>query len=133
MLSMVHLDNRAWAKARDTLLPAIEIDSKNPQLYNNLGIAYRGLGEHEKAIEYYQKALDIFPDNLDPMLNMSVVQAERQRKYADAYATLDQYIERGGNRLKLVEDYRVEFQKSEDKYNRDIKRKQARENEKGPS
>ncbi len=38
--------------------------------YNNLGIAYYGLGEYRKAIEYYEKSLflklKLYPDGEHP-------------------------------------------------------------------
>jgi tetratricopeptide (TPR) repeat protein len=41
---------------------AIEINPDNYETYNNMGGAYVGLSEFEKAIEAFKKAIEIEPD-----------------------------------------------------------------------
>ena len=42
---------------------ALELDPKNLFLFKNLGFIYNNLDKHEKAIELYDKVLEIKPDD----------------------------------------------------------------------
>jgi tetratricopeptide (TPR) repeat protein len=51
----------------------ISIDPTNPDLYNNLGVANAKLGLNEKAIEYYNKAIELNPENSGAQINIAVL------------------------------------------------------------
>ena len=54
---------------------AIDIDPKNSVPWNNLGYAYKKLGSYDKAIEYYQKAIEVEPgEAATPLANLASVQ-----------------------------------------------------------
>lgn len=46
------------------LLKAYKNDSKNFEVNNNLGSAYRDTGDFENSVRFYKNALDIEPENL---------------------------------------------------------------------
>ena len=48
-------------------------DPNNPDLYNNLGVANAKLGLKEKAIEYYNKAIELNPNNSGAQINIAVL------------------------------------------------------------
>lgn len=48
-------------------------DPTNPDLYNNLGVASAKLGLTEKAIEYYNKAIELNPNNSGAQINIAVL------------------------------------------------------------
>lgn len=51
-------------KAEEVLLAMLEEDANCIPVLNNLGHMYgRYLSDFEKAVEYYEKALEIEPDN----------------------------------------------------------------------
>ncbi len=51
-------------KAEEVLLAMLEEDANCIPVLNNLGHMYgRYLSDFEKAVEYYEKVLDIEPDN----------------------------------------------------------------------
>ncbi len=41
----------------------LKINSDSPAIFENIGKCYSNLGKNEKALEYYQKALDLSPEN----------------------------------------------------------------------
>ncbi|MCG2830821.1 MAG: tetratricopeptide repeat protein, partial [Desulfobacteraceae bacterium] len=53
-------------KAIGYLKDAIRLDPDYGEAYNNIGAAYRSKGEYDRAIEYYQKALEIGIKKLGP-------------------------------------------------------------------
>ena len=50
----------------------IATDPTNPAIYTNLGVANVELGKTEKAIEYYEKALELDPNYESALINISV-------------------------------------------------------------
>ena len=75
-MDMMQLD-----KAETLLLSMLDEDSKLVPVLNNLGHLYgRHLSDFEKAIEYYDKVLEIEPDNAWAM--------DERRRYR-RYATYD--------------------------------------------
>ena len=60
-----HFENRAYARAIDSLTKALEIDSQFKEAYYQLGAAYLKNGEFECALECARKALVIDPNYKD--------------------------------------------------------------------
>lgn len=53
---------------------SLRYDSNYSKAYGRLGLAYSKMNKHEQALEAYQNALRIEPDNQDYKNNMSVTQ-----------------------------------------------------------
>ncbi len=62
---------------------ALYIDSLNPHIYNQMGIALVGIKEYDSAISYYQKAIDIEPHYVWAYYNIGVAYS-KQEKYEQA-------------------------------------------------
>ena len=58
-----------------------------------MGIAKRGLGDIDSSEQMYRKALDASPENLEPLLNIAVLESDYRNQYANAYALLDDEIQ----------------------------------------
>lgn len=70
---------------------ALELDSNNAYVYNNLGVAYGALGEHERAIEFLQKALSL-KENDFLFLNNLALQYRHIGEYEKAIDCLNRAI-----------------------------------------
>ena len=60
-----------WSEALFRFHQAERLDPNNPRALNNLAVAYEAVGDYQKALEYYQKALKQSPDNRDLRANYS--------------------------------------------------------------
>jgi tetratricopeptide (TPR) repeat protein len=60
-----------WSEALFRFHQAERLDPDNPRVSNNLAVAYEAVGDYQKALEYYQKALKQSPDNRDLRANYS--------------------------------------------------------------
>lgn len=48
-------------------------DPENPEIYFNLGVGSAEIGNKEKAVEYYEKALELKPDYEAALINIAVL------------------------------------------------------------
>jgi len=58
------VEKRDYKNAVPVLEQIVAKDSRNADAFNLLGYSYRKLGDHQKALTYYTKALTIDPDHL---------------------------------------------------------------------
>lgn len=73
-LGIIHLDGYNLNEAIKVFEEATAIDETNGYPYNNIGFAYIIMGEFEKAIEYYDKAIELIGDSdMLPYLNKAEV------------------------------------------------------------
>jgi tetratricopeptide (TPR) repeat protein len=59
----------------------IAVDPSNPDLYNNLGVANAKLGLNEEAIKYYEKAIELRPENPGALINIAVLILSEEKVY----------------------------------------------------
>lgn len=62
---------------------SLEINSKNPGLYFDLGNVYRALNDNQKSIEFFLKTIELNPNVIDAYLNIAKIY-EKQKKMLDA-------------------------------------------------
>ena len=72
-----------YKSAIKTCEKVLEEEPENEVAYNNLGIAYYGLGKFTKAIECYEQAIKIAPKYAKPYCNIGVIK-ETQGKISEA-------------------------------------------------
>ena len=76
--SMVLLSNlfaikRNFNKAKELLLRANEIKPNNLSVLNNLGTAFKELGDFKEAIIFYEKVIKFNPNHTNALFNLGVV------------------------------------------------------------
>ncbi|MFT5435915.1 MAG: tetratricopeptide (TPR) repeat protein [Ulvibacter sp.] len=59
----------------------IALDPSNPDLYNNLGVANAKLGLKDEAIKYYNKAIELNPENPGALINIAVLILAEEKDY----------------------------------------------------
>lgn len=74
--------------AKNEYETATKLDSKNATIYNNLGNAYRDLGDIDKAVEAYQSAIALNSKLVNPYFNLANIQLYSQK---DANAAIKTY------------------------------------------
>jgi tetratricopeptide (TPR) repeat protein len=94
---------------------ATSIDSANPDLYNNLGVAYAAAGKLEKGMAHLREALRRKPDHADAHNNLGAALADKCR-FAEAIGHYRQALQLKPDRAKthnnlansLVEEGRLQ-------------------------
>ncbi len=66
-------ENGEIDNARDIFLKAMEVDPDYYSLHNNLGVLFDHMGQKEKAIEHFQKALLLYPKDPQALLNYATI------------------------------------------------------------
>ena len=64
--------NRNYIKAKELLSKANEIKPNNLGVLNNLGIAYKELGDLKEAVNFYEKIIRINPNHTNAQYNLGV-------------------------------------------------------------
>ncbi len=54
-------------------------DPTNPELYFNLGVGATGIGEEDKALAYYEKAIELKPDYRVALINYSILKLSEEK------------------------------------------------------
>ncbi|SIS82815.1 Tetratricopeptide repeat-containing protein [Zobellia uliginosa] len=105
LLAEAYIQNKQFSEAETTLLPLLKIEGLVPyqkvRLNESLGDAYRGLGQVEKALAFFEEGLIVAKKNqITPKL------ADLNSKIADTYAQDDKLVEAGAyynSSLQLTE------------------------------
>jgi Tfp pilus assembly protein PilF len=71
------LIEKNYTAAISHLLKAAEHDPKNPEIQNNLGMAYYFKGEKDLALKHIRLALTLDPENTDALVNVASLAFER--------------------------------------------------------
>ncbi|MGB5556052.1 MAG: histidine kinase [Flavobacteriaceae bacterium] len=106
LLGRTYVLNKAYNEAEKVLSPLLKITDMIPfqrtELYEILGDAYVGLGQIDKAIDFYEEGLTVAQKN-----QITPKMTDITSKIGDAYAKGDRLVEAEayyGNSLKLSKD-----------------------------
>ncbi|MCA9808007.1 MAG: tetratricopeptide repeat protein [Cyanobacteria bacterium HKST-UBA06] len=81
----------SWPDTKTCCHRALQIDERNAQVYNQLGLAHYCCHEYDKAVEHYQKALEIDP-SYDIATNNLAYTFEKMDRFEDAIRIFNQYL-----------------------------------------
>ena len=70
-------------KAREILEEVAENDPSDPATFNNIGLMYAEIEDAEKAIEFYNKALEINPEYNEARVNLIAAKLSKEREIID--------------------------------------------------
>jgi Flp pilus assembly protein TadD len=62
-LALVHLKRGLYHEAVSSLRKALQLDSEDPEVHFQLGVAYHHLERHEEAVEHLEEAREREPEN----------------------------------------------------------------------
>ncbi len=72
----------------DLMNKIVESDPENPEIYFNLGVGSAEIGNNEKAIGYYEKALELKPDYEAALINIAVLKLSGEDKLVEEMNSL---------------------------------------------
>ncbi|MCO4744423.1 MAG: tetratricopeptide repeat protein [Proteobacteria bacterium] len=128
-LSDLYLEDRNYGDAVGLLEKAKALDGRNFWILLNLGIAYRGTDEFDKAEAAYEEAMKVDAENPAPMFNMGILDGDYRKDYGKGIKALQSYIDMGGERAdvaaKYIEGLEKEKRRAERRRQREEQRKQA--------
>ena len=76
LLGLVYCKKGNTRKAKALISQAVAIDDKAPLFYVSLGDVLQAENNHEAAVGYYRKALDLKPDMVQALCNLANVLRE---------------------------------------------------------
>lgn len=76
-----------FEKAIEAYEDAIDFDSSNPILYNNIGICYIRIKKYDLALKYLKKAISLDSNNMDILFNVIEILIEKEE-----FEEANQYI-----------------------------------------
>ena len=76
------------ARYNELMEKIVASDPENPELYFNLGISNDQLGNQEKALEYYNKALELRPDYEAALINLAALKLSGEDKIVEEMNSL---------------------------------------------
>lgn len=103
-LTEIYLSNLNYSKAIETLVNMTAKFKADWKIYYLLGMAYRGFGDNQAAIEYFETALELNPLNLD-IYNELGIAYFNEEDFLGAIEVFAKGLE------KNDEDYRLYFNK----------------------
>ncbi|MGN0031331.1 MAG: tetratricopeptide repeat protein [Candidatus Gastranaerophilaceae bacterium] len=68
-----------WNSAADLFTSALEVETDNAELYNNLGLCYANLGDDEKAEKNYLKCIELNPKIPQCYINLADIYYKQKR------------------------------------------------------
>ena len=88
--------NKLLKTAIDHLIKSINYDQSFVQAYDNLGKAYRMLGEIDLAIEVYKISIKIFPGGVSAIQNLAIAYSEK-KEWSSSILEYEKLIKKAPN------------------------------------
>ena len=76
------------ARYNELMGKIVASDPENPEVYFNLGVGSAEIGNNDKAVEYYEKALELKPDYEAALINIAVLKLSGEDKLVEEMNSL---------------------------------------------
>lgn len=76
------------ARYNELMNKIVATDPENPEIYFNLGVGSAEIGDTNKAIEYYNKALELRPEYEAALINLAVLKLSTEDKLVEEMNSL---------------------------------------------
>ena len=73
LLSNISAINNNYNKAKELLTKANKIKPNNLSVLNNLGTAFKELGDLKKSVSFYEKVIKIHPEHTNALYNLGII------------------------------------------------------------
>jgi tetratricopeptide (TPR) repeat protein len=93
ILSYIYASSERFDSARYQLEQIISEGFEAPQVYSSLGYNCWALGETEKAVEYYRKAIDIDSENITSLNSLGYILADENLDLREAMENCRKAVE----------------------------------------
>jgi len=78
-LADLNFEQQSWPRARELYTRFLELEPGNPDVLSDLGVVYRGLGEHDKALAHFDEAQRRSPEHWQSRYNEIIVLLDLKR------------------------------------------------------
>ncbi len=99
------LEHKDYTAALRTLTEAAKYSPKSPAIWTNIGIAYMGKGEVERAEETWKKVLLLDHNHNDARLNLGILYMEKRR-----YPESERMLKEAAKELSYTKLHQVAYQ-----------------------
>lgn len=104
MLADLALRDQNWSQAEEQLRKLLQVDGKNAEAHLNLGIAYRGMGQSDKAMQEYDEAEKLNPKLAPVYFNRAVVLQKDKDAPERALELYRKYVSMAGGEFAVAGD-----------------------------
>lgn len=107
MLAKMALAAEDYAGAEEHLRRILQADGKNAQAMVGLGVAYKGQGQFDKAMQAYDAAEKLDPKLASIWFNRAVILGDQKKEHARAIELYKKFITVEGGENSVPADHRV--------------------------
>ncbi|PVW13773.1 tetratricopeptide repeat protein [Marixanthomonas spongiae] len=75
-------------KFNDIMEAIAQTDPDNPEIFYNLGVSNAEIGETERAMEYYRKAIELKSDYASAIINLAVLKLAKEKEIVEKMNSL---------------------------------------------
>ncbi len=84
-LAFAQIENKQFARALTNLLALVAGNENNDTLFKTIGYVYNSLGNDDKAIEYYRRAIRLNQQNYNALNNLAYILLLQNKNIGEAY------------------------------------------------
>lgn len=107
MLAKIALKSEDYVGAEEHLRRILQADGKNAQAMVDLGVAYKGQGQYDKAMQAYDAAEKLNPKLASVWFNRAVILGDQKKEYARAIELYKKFISVEGGESSVPADHAV--------------------------